>query len=263
MITAAAPLPVSAPLMCRPMITAAAPSPVSAPLSFATPKPDRLASLAVIFDRWDVDKSATLDLEEIKSGLKELGIPVSDAALAKLFLDLVSRDEYDDEICVSEKVVSLSEWLDNLPDTLADEIITRSAIRLLHTAEAPYSWKKHVQKSIHERLSVTDAGSTVKTNLSPLIHVFNEWDTDNSKTIDLSELKAGLRQLGIVYDNEAVEAMFRSLCNAYNDPIDEMDEIKYHFTIDLSQRSVSIIDWLNECPADLQETIQDAVMKSR
>jgi Ca2+-binding EF-hand superfamily protein len=245
------------------MITAAAPSPVSAPLSFATPKPDRLASLAVIFDKWDVDNSATLDLKEIKSGLKELGIPVSDAAVAKLFLDLVSHDEYDDEICLQEKVVSLSEWLDNLPDTLADEIIQRSAVRLLHTAEAPYSWKPHVQKSIDERLSMTYSGSTVKTTLSPLIHVFNEWDTDSSKTIDLSEIKAGLRQLGIVYDNEEVESMFRSLCNAYNDPIDEIDEIRYHFTTDLSQRSVSIMDWLDKCPPDLQQAIRDAMMKSR
>ena len=90
--------------MLRPMMRAAPLPCMSTPRFYATKTPDRVASLAVIFARWDVDQSANLDLMEIKSGLNELGIPYSDAAIAKLFLDLVRHDEYDDEICLSEKV---------------------------------------------------------------------------------------------------------------------------------------------------------------
>lgn len=240
----------------QPMIRTASPLFISTPRFFATPTPDRLASLAVIFGRWDVDKSATLDLEEIQSGFKELGIPHSDATVAKLFLDLVSRDEYDDDICLSNKVVSITEWLDNLPDELADEVIARSAVRLLHTAEAPTSWKPHVQKSIDERLSATDAGARCETTLSPLINIFNEWDTDNSKTLDLEEIKIGLKQLGVVYDDAAVETLFRRLCTGDMDPL-------YDIEIDLEKRSVSISDWLDHCPLDLQEAIRRAILPSQ
>jgi Ca2+-binding EF-hand superfamily protein len=242
--------------MLRPMIRAAPPMCISMPRFFATPTPDRLASLAVIFGKWDVDQSASLDLAEIKSGLKELGIHYSDASIAKLFLDLVSRDEYDDEIGLSDKVVSLTEWLDNIPDELADEVIARSAVRLLHTAEAPRSWKPHVQKSIDERLALKDTGSRCATTLSPLINAFNDWDTDNSKTLDLLEIKAGLRQLGVAYDNAAVENLFRKLCTSDMDPL-------YDVAIDLDKRSVSITDWLDNCPPDLQQAIRDAMRLSR
>jgi Ca2+-binding EF-hand superfamily protein len=240
--------------MLRPMVSVAPSRAVSKPRFFATPTPDRLGSLAAIFGKWDVDGSATLDLSEIKSGLKELGITYSDVALAKLFLDLVSRDEYDDEISLSEKVVSLTEWFDNLPDELADEIITRSAVRLLHTEEAPDSWKPHVQKSINERLAVENAGS--RETLSPLIAAFQNWDTDNSQSLDLQEIKVGLHQLGIEYDNEAVESIFRSLCTSVTDPL-------YDVAIDLDQRAVSISDWLDNCPPELQKAIRDAMLPSR
>jgi Ca2+-binding EF-hand superfamily protein len=234
---------------------------MSTPRFYATPTPDRLTSLSVIFARWDVDQSATLDLGEIKSGLKELDIPHSDTAIAKLFQDLVNHDEYDDEICLSAKVISLAEWLDNLTDELADEIVTRSAVRLLHTSEAPHSWKPHVQKTIDERLAVKKTGGRAETNLSPLINAFNEWDTDNSKTLDLHEIKIGLRQLGIAYDEAAVEAAFRSLCTslrmcAHCDPL-------YDVAFDLDQRSVSITEWLDNCPPDLQQAVRDAVLPSQ
>jgi hypothetical protein len=193
---------------------------------------------------------------EIKSGLNELGIPYSDAAIAKLFLDLVRHDEYDDEICLSEKVVGLTEWLDNLPDELADEIVARSAVRLLHTSEAPQSWKPHVQKTTDERLAAKTTGGRAETTLSPLIHAFNEWDTDNSQTLDLHEIKIGLRQLGIAYNEAAVEAIFRSLCASVMDPL-------YDVAIDLNQRSVSITEWLDNCPPDLQQAIRDAMLPSQ
>jgi Ca2+-binding EF-hand superfamily protein len=224
----------------RPLIGTAAPLSVSAPRLFATPTPARLASLAVIFDKWDVDKSATLDLEEIKSGLKELDVPHSDASIAKLFLDLCSRDEYDDEIPLEEKVVSLTEWFDNLPDKLADEIISRSKAM----GEAPETWRPYVQKTIDDRLGSKEPKST----LSPLIMAFREWDKDDSKTLDLDEIKSGLTELGIKHDTKAVEKLFKSLCMS-----DEYDEV-----IDLDQKVVSIAEWLDKCPVDLKIKIYDA-----
>jgi Ca2+-binding EF-hand superfamily protein len=222
------------------MIGTAAPLSTSVPRLFATPTKERLASLAVIFDKWDVDKSATLDLEEIKSGLKELKVPHNDASIAKLFLDLVSRDEYDDEIPLDEKVVSLTEWFDNLPDKLADEIIAKSNALL----EAPETWRPYVQKSMDERLGVPETHTT----LSPLINAFNTWDTDDSKSLDLDEIKSGLIELGIEHDTKKVEKLFRSMCAS-----DEYDE-----EIDLNQKVVSIAEWLDKCPADLQSAIYDA-----
>jgi Ca2+-binding EF-hand superfamily protein len=219
------------------MLGAVAPLSISAPRLFATPTPERLASLAVIFEKWDVDNSATLDLEEIKMGLRELKVPHNDASIAKLFLDLATRDEYDEEIPLEDKVVTLTEWFDNLPDKLADEIIAKSNAM----AEAPDSWRPYVQKSIDERLADTKP----KPTLSPLIHAFREWDKDDSKSLDLDEIKSGLTELGVNHDTKTVEKLFLSLCSS-----DEYDE-----EIDLDQKVVSISEWLDKCPPDLQEKI--------
>jgi hypothetical protein len=132
---------------------------------------------------------------------------------------------------------------------------------LLHTSEAPHSWKPHVQETIDERLAVKESGGRAESTLSPFINAFNEWDTDNSKTLDLHEIKIGLRQLGIAYDEAAVEAAFRSLCTslrmcAHCDPL-------YDVAFDLDQRSVSITEWLENCPPDLQQAIRDAMLSSQ
>ena len=67
-------------------------------------------------------------------------VPHNDASIAKLFLDLATRDEYDEEIPLEDKVVTLTEWFDNLPDKLADEIIAKANAM----AEAPDSWRPYV-----------------------------------------------------------------------------------------------------------------------
>jgi Ca2+-binding EF-hand superfamily protein len=216
-------------------------------LAYATGNRERLEKLSAVFDKWDLDHSATLDLEEIKSGLRELGVAHTDAVVAKLFLDLAARDEYDDEIAISEKVVTLSEWLDYLPDDLAVEILEKTkGMQSLPGVLAP-----HVRRVVDER-----AGDPpTATSLSPLVQAFKMWDKDDSMTLDLDEIKSGLAELGVPSDDAEVTKLFKTLtaCKSNEEYDDE---------IPLSEKAVSITEWLDNIPDSLAAPMLKAVMKN-
>jgi Ca2+-binding EF-hand superfamily protein len=174
--------------------------------------------LCSVFAKWDVDHSSTLSLEEIKVGLRELDIENSDGAVARLFIDLAQTDH---------GVVTLSEWLDNLPNDLATKICDNASAQIVpHSAPL----RPHVQRMVDERV----VGAT-QPSLSPLIHAFRMWDKDESMTLTLDEIQSGMKELGLPASDAEVTEVFKKL-------------IATDSSHDISGAAVTIQDWLDNCP---------------
>ena len=175
------------------------------------PPPLPASEARAIFDRFDVDRSGSIDYVELREALRALGmavdVPQAEQVLAKFDADASGRLEFDELRTLAEELRAFVGRTGPAPHTPAP-----------HTP-APHTPAPHTAAprapppralpppAAPPRALPPQAGSSGTSAPTPALgkhekirRIFDDFDRDNSGTIDLSELREALRQLGVPTD---------------------------------------------------------------
>lgn len=167
-------------------------------------------SIMKAFQKFDVDRSGGLSVDELKEALEHLGISTTREFAAQV---LHQYDQYPDQVidikefstCVREIKLMLAF------DSNGDGVIDADELLPL-LGELGVTVDKEQVQQIMNRFDVDRNGSIDLVELSSLVRTvqaFRRYDTDGSGTIEVEELRDALRKLNIRAGALEADVLFR------------------------------------------------------
>jgi Ca2+-binding EF-hand superfamily protein len=173
-------------------------------------------NIRVVFRNFDLDKSGSVDYDELRKGLEHIGITLNDVDFQTL-LDVVDNDK-SGSIDYNEFIEDLKHVDEQQGGFFGEPGAQKAAVEARVAAAAPaptFAASGRSGKSI-----LSQVADKVEQKAKNVRVVFRNFDEDKSGSVDYGEFRRGLTHLGIALSDADFQALIDEVDNDKSGCID-------------------------------------------